>query len=281
MSLCLCGDEVEVAKKNERKRSARKRAVSLMYSGGLDSTVTALTLAEQYDRVHLLTYNRGYGHWFVGRSSVRIPQLEKHLGRSVFTQFRADVKGLFKKIVLDSFVSDFRKYKALFIVCVGCKMAMHAQSVIYNLEHGIPYVSDGASETTAWMPDQMPVTLAEYKRLHEDYGLTYSNPVYHFGTREKARETLREAGLSMGHRIADRDFGTQPICLFGDVITIVREVVKVGLPLKEESIMDFMRAKRPILDEYITDYFARRGADVDELKERVRGTTHCPEFSIT
>ncbi len=241
----------------------------MMYSGGLDSTVTALTLAGQYDKVHLLTYARGYGHWFVGRSRVRVPELEKHLERSVFTQFRASVKGLFKKIVLDSFVADFRKYKALFIVCVGCKMAMHARSVIYNLEHGIPCVSDGSAETTAWMPDQMPVTLAEYKRLHEDYGLTYSNPVYHFGTREKARETLRAAGLSMGRRIADRDFGTQPVCLFGDVITIFREFMKVGLPLKEESIVDFMREKRPILDDYIKDYFVQNGLDLYELKERV------------
>jgi len=249
--------------------NVRKGAASLMYSGGLDSTVTALTLAQQYDRVHLLTYNRGYGHWFVGRSRVRIPELEKHLGRSVFTHYRASVKGLFKKVVLDSFVADFRRYKALFIVCVGCKMAMHARSVIYNLEHGIPNVSDGSSEATAWMPDQMPVTLAEYKRLHEDYGLTYSNPVYHFGTREKARETLRQAGLSMGRRIADRDFGTQPICLFGDVITIFREFMKVGLPLKEERIVDFIREKRPILDDYIKDYFAQKGLDVEALKERV------------
>jgi len=266
VSLCLCGEKTDVAKENEPER---KPAVSLMFSGGLDSTVTALTLAGQYDKVHLLTYKRGYGHWFVGRSKVRVPELEKHLGRPVFTQFRASVRELFKKIVLASFVADFRRYKALFIVCVGCKMAMHARSVIYNLEHGIPCVSDGTSEATAWMPDQMPVTLAEYKRLHEDYGLSYSNPVYHFGTREKARETLREAGLSMGRRIADRDFGTQPICLFGDVITIFREFMKVGLPLKEQSIVDFMREKRPILDDYIKDYFARKGLDIDELKERV------------
>ena len=249
--------------------SERKPAVSLMYSGGLDSTVTALTLSEQYEKVHLLTYNRGYGHWFVGRSRIRIPELEKHLRREVFTPFSTEVRQLFKKIVLKSFAADFKRYKALFIVCVGCKMAMHARSVIYNLEHGIPDVSDGSSETTAWMPDQMPVTLAEYKRLHEDYGLTYSNPVYHFGTREKARQTLREAGLSMGRRIADRDFGTQPVCLFGDVITIFREFMKVGLPLKEESIVDFMREKRPILDDYIREYFTRKGLDIDVLKERV------------
>ncbi len=73
----------------------------------------------------------------------------------------------------------------------------------------------------------------------------------------------------MGRPIADRDFGTQLICLFGDVITIFREFMKVGLLLKEESIVEFMREKRPILDDYIKDYFARKGLDIQALKERV------------
>ena len=36
-----------------------------------------------------------------------------------------------------------------------------------------------------------------------------------------------------------------------------------------QNIVDFMREKRPILDEYIKGYFARKGVDIDELKERV------------
>lgn len=256
----------EIADEAPRKKSA----ITLMYSGGLDSTVTALTLAGEYERVILLTYSRGYGHWFINRSSVRIPQLERYLGRKVFTQFTASVKDLFKKIVVDSFISDFRKYQALFIICVGCKLAMHARSVIYNLEHSIAYISDGASKSTAWMPDQMPVTLAEFARLHSDYGLTYSNPVYNFGTREEARRKLEQAGLAMGRRIGDRDFGTQPICLYGDVVTTIREFLHVGLPLKEERIGEFIREKRPIVDDYINGYFERRGLDIEALKARVR-----------
>ena len=77
----------------------------------------------------------------------------------------------------------------------------------------------------------------------------------------------------MGHRIADRDFGTQPVCLFGDVITIFREFAKVGLPLKEESVVDFMREKRPILDDYIEGYFAQRQVNLETLKGRLRAVT--------
>ena len=34
-------------------------------------------------------------------------------------------------------------------------------------------------------------------------------------------------------------------------------------------LVDFMREKRPILDDYIKDYFARKGLDLNALKERV------------
>ncbi|RLC45475.1 MAG: hypothetical protein DRH70_07445, partial [Candidatus Coatesbacteria bacterium] len=55
------------------------------------------------------------------------------------------------------------------------------------------------------------------------------------------------------------------------------EVVKVGLPLREENIVDFMRAKRPILDTYIGNYFALKGIDIEALKERMRRTMQCDE----
>jgi len=248
----------------------KKSATTLMYSGGLDSSVTALTLAEQFEKVVLATYNRGYGHWFLDRSSIRIPEMEKHLDRKVFTVFRASVKELFKKVVIDSFITDFKNYKALFIICVGCKMAMHARTVIYNLENCIPFASDGASKSTDWMPDQMPVTIEEYRNLYTDYGIVYSNPVYEFGTREEARKKLRQAALSMGKRVGDRDFGTQPFCFYGDVVTSVREILHVGLPLKEEYIVEFMRKKRPILDEYIHGYFKEKNMDIESLITKLK-----------
>lgn len=52
---------------------AESSEISLMFSGGVDSTATALILAEQYDRVHLLTYclvRHGQNcahHWYNSR----------------------------------------------------------------------------------------------------------------------------------------------------------------------------------------------------------------------
>jgi len=246
------------------------KKISLMYSGGLDSTLTALTLGESYDEVHLLTYRRGYGHWFVKWSNTRVEELNRYLNKKVFKQVFGSCKELFKKIVIGSLARDFRKYKGLFVICVGCKLSMHAMSVIYNLENGIKFVSDGASKSTDWMADQKEVTLSQYNRLHDQFGLVYSNPIYDYGSREDEREKLKEANLSMGKKVGDRDFGTQPICLYGDFLTIIREKLKTGLPVKDENIEKYSQDKHQILVDYINDYFKRKNVRIDELIERVK-----------
>jgi len=246
------------------------RKISLMYSGGLDSTLTALTLGTKYDEVHLLTYRRGYGHWFVRWSNTRVGELNRYLGKKVFKQVMGSSKELFKKVVIDSLAKDVRKYKGLFVVCVGCKLAMHAMSVIYNLENNIRYISDGASKETGWMADQMQVTLDQYKVLHERFGLVYSNPVYEFGTREDERRKLKEADLSMGVKLGDRDFGTQPICVYGDLLTIIREALKFGAPVKEENIGKYASDKQQLLVDYIYEHFKEKNIDIEKLIERVK-----------
>ncbi|MBU1627242.1 hypothetical protein KKB18_07730, partial [bacterium] len=196
----------------------------------------------------------------------------QYVSQKTFRQIMGSSKELFKKVVIDSLGRDFRQYKGLFVICVGCKLAMHAMSVIYNLENGIKYVSDGASKETDWMADQMKETIEQYRLLHERFGLVYSNPVYDFGTREEERKKLKEANLTMGFKLGERDFGTQPICFYGDLLTIVRELVKFSVPLKRENIVKFAIAKQQILVDYIYEYFKKKNIDVNELIAKVKGS---------
>jgi predicted subunit of tRNA(5-methylaminomethyl-2-thiouridylate) methyltransferase len=248
------------------------KKISLMYSGGLDSTMTALELGKLYDEVHLLTFRRGYGHWFVKWSHTRVDEMNKHFGKDIYRQIMGSSKALFKKIVIDPLGKDFIKYKGLFVVCVGCKLAMHAMSVIYNLENNIKYVSDGSSKETDWMADQMKVTLEQYRLLHEKFGLVYSNPVYNYGTREKEREKIAEAKLSTGKRFGDRDYGTQPLCIYGDFLTIIRETLKFGSPIDQNNIVKYAQDKQSLLVDYIHDYFKKKNMNIDELIERVKAS---------
>jgi hypothetical protein len=55
----------------------REDEIALMFSGGVDSTATAVMLAERYRRIHLVTYRNGYGHWYHHRSAARVDELNR------------------------------------------------------------------------------------------------------------------------------------------------------------------------------------------------------------
>src|SRR4051794_17049612 len=60
--------------------TVKRNEIALMFSGGVDSTATAIMLAEQYDRIHLVTYKNGYGHWYHHRTAERVAELNRALG---------------------------------------------------------------------------------------------------------------------------------------------------------------------------------------------------------
>ena len=114
----------------------RPNEIALMFSGGVDSTATAVMLAERYERVHLICYRNGYGHYYHHRTEERVHELNRRLGDR-FTFSLIKVKGYFDRILVDRVLSDYKEYRSGFIWFMGCKMAMHLRSVIYCLEHGL------------------------------------------------------------------------------------------------------------------------------------------------
>ncbi len=71
------------------------REAALMFSGGVDSTVAAVKLLDDFDRVHLLTFSNGYGHYAFGRTRRRVRELdERYPGR--FIHFEASIKSMFE-----------------------------------------------------------------------------------------------------------------------------------------------------------------------------------------
>ena len=124
-----------------------EREITLMFSGGIDSTATAIMLAEMYDRVHLVTYKNGYGHYYHDRTHKRVTELNEKLGNR-FTYTLISTKDYFDQILVNSVLKDYKSYKSGFIWFMGCKMAMHMRSAIYCLENGVRYMTDGSNVDT-------------------------------------------------------------------------------------------------------------------------------------
>jgi len=249
---------------------ASNNSVVLLFSGGLDSTLAATVLAKEFDKVHLLSISRGYGHTKIDRTARRFEELRRRLDANRFTHTIISAKGLFRRVVLRTLVRDILGYKGLFVICVGCKLVMHTVGAIYCLKHGIPNIADGASGATEWMSDQAAVTLEGYRQLHEAFGIRYSNPVVKIKDREHERESLRELGIGTGRKVAGRDLGTQPVCFYGDTLTFLREsLFKVSLPVSDKAIADYVAEKKPTLMSHVDRHFELLGQDVTERIERL------------
>lgn len=227
------------------------KEISLMFSGGLDSTYAAIELAKKYDKVHLLTYSNGYGHYMMGKSKRRFKELKKLFPGKFMFHFTS-IKSLFERILIDSLKEDSRKYSSGFIWCLGCKLSMHAQTILFNKRNNIKEAADGSSQDTSEMVEQSPFSLAMIKDIYSSNKIKFYNPVYNI-TRSEKRNALKMVGLNLGIQIFDRHLGIQPKCIPGELY--YSPLVIMGNsphhPTKEISM--FYREKIPIITNYIKE----------------------------
>lgn len=126
------------------------KELAMRFSGGKDSTLAALQLAPDYDKVHLLTFTHGM---IVGteKSGLNIPKMEQALGvRDRFVHEIIDIEPLIKHFYHGKgYVSDVRKYGTLARapMCTACDFSMFFQTIIYCVQNGIHAASDGGNKS--------------------------------------------------------------------------------------------------------------------------------------
>ncbi len=235
---------------------AGTREVSLLFSGGVDSTTAALLLAERYDRVHLLTYCNGYGHYRIERTRKRVEELRRHCGDR-FVHVVGSVRPLFERMLPDP-LAEYRRHRSGFIWCLGCKMAMHTQAILYDLEHGITEAADGSSQSTGEMVEQMLLSVCLIREMYEEHGIAYRTPVYTF-PREREVGELRRRGFRMGVRIGSRFLGIQPKCKPGELYYLPFLLLNQPPAHDEDRVAAFLREKREVARAVIEEWRAGRG----------------------
>ncbi|MBM4353010.1 MAG: hypothetical protein FJ109_04325 [Deltaproteobacteria bacterium] len=229
----------------------RKKSVALMFSGGVDSTVAAIRLVEEFDQVHLLTFANGYGHYGFGRTRRRVCELnERYPGR--FVHFEASIRDLFERVCLSTIVEDYRRFGSAFMWCMGCKLAMHARSVVYCRENGIGHMSDGSAADSDEMVEQMLLSVSMIHWLYADYDIEYIVPVYGIGRDEK-RAQLRREGYFMGIPLLDRYLGIQPSCIPGELYYLPYILFNKAPGHDEETVARYISEKRVVVDAVVRE----------------------------
>jgi predicted subunit of tRNA(5-methylaminomethyl-2-thiouridylate) methyltransferase len=241
----------------------KENEIALMFSGGVDSTATAIMLAEKYDKVHLITYKNGYGHYYHHRTKKRVDELNKALGDR-FIYSLISTKDYFDEIVVNSVLKDFKKYKSGFIWFMGCKMAMHMRSAIYCMENGLRLMSDGSNEDTNEMVEQMLVSLTLIRFFYEHYGIEFGTPVYEI-SREESRQLIKKLKLNMGVQVMDRHLCIQPTCIAGELYYMPYLLFNKKVKHDEVVISEFIEEKQKICDAIMQRHFDAKGISLEAL----------------
>ncbi len=237
--------------------------IALMFSGGVDSTATAVMLAEHYDRIHLVTYRNGYGHYYHHRTAERVDELNRRLGNK-FVYSAITIKDYFDEILVNSVIKDYKEYRSGFIWFMGCKMSMHMRSAIYCLEHGLPRMTDGSNSDTDEMVEQALLSLSLIQFFYEDHTVDFGTPVYEV-RREESRQVIKDLGLKMGVQVMDRHLCIQPTCLAGELYYMPYLFFNKRMKHDEPVVGKFIKEKTEICHRVMSEYFASRGVDLDGL----------------
>lgn len=245
------------------------KEISVLFSGGSDSTLTAFKLCEQFKKVHLLTFTHSYDD-FVENSRINVRKFQNIFGKEKVIHKIIDIEPLWKEIYRETWGQDLKKYGHYIIACGcgACKLAMHTATIIYNLENKIFFSADGANQESKFtLPAQMKGVIKELKKFYNEYGIIYNNPVY---TETKTDWKVHKLGLS---NKKNKKFPyeyiyheTGPSCYNGSIHNIYVRFYFLQFHGKKahlENSIKYYKEKLEVARKWIVDYFSKKGEEVN------------------
>ena len=238
-----------------------KQDMAILFSGGTDSlALYAIAAAGHHPdlrrprRIHLLHMLNGMSrfHDFPGDRFVMSQRIltrrESHIndnepdeqGRLPETlMVELDMGRLFQGLWLDRFEELMPRYNGKNLVCVACKVGMHARAVIYCMEQFVPMLVTGYARRQEYYPEQTPVFMEKIAAFSEHFGINTTFPVYDaFDNEMVTRQVLEDFGLpSTG--------GGERKCLFCQTLTTATEK-EIGKYLDDmiPKIIDFIEHRQ-------------------------------------
>lgn len=154
------------------------KAVAILFSGGTDSTLTAAMLQENFEKVHLVTYDR-FGFHSTDNTAVQTQALKEKYGEDRFIHTFLNVDKLFQHVSYENYFENIKKHGLFNLSTCGlCKLSMHVRTIKYCIDNEVYFVADGANQAMTMEPAQMKPVIDEMKRMYAHFGITYFNPVF-------------------------------------------------------------------------------------------------------
>jgi len=178
-------EEATLTKSNKDRqfrlqRGEGKSEVALLFSGGSDSTLAAVRLLSEFDRVHLLTFNHDAIPDGGNRSFPMADKLREYFGKERLAHKIIDIQDLLNKVYRKSHLDNLKRYGLFEVnICAACKLSMYLAMIRYCLENNIRFAASGANKDARDLISDQMIRVSELlEDLFNRYGITYMTPVY-------------------------------------------------------------------------------------------------------
>lgn len=247
-----------------------KGEVSIPFSGGSDSTLVAAMMCGQFEKVHLLTYFHS-GMPLAEKSKINAKNLANRFGKDKIIHKLINFEEFFKRLYYGSYLKDIEKYKGYMTPCFcnACQIAMHAKTILYNIENNIHFACDGYKREKRLLYVFMAEEgIKETRNFYKEYHIDYKNPVYNI---VRTDWKLFEMGITpkknvkFPHELLD--FSTQHHCKTGIIVNAYLMGYFFPLYGQEASArisIKYWREKIEISKGYIHAILTKKRADASE-----------------
>jgi 7-cyano-7-deazaguanine synthase in queuosine biosynthesis len=190
--------------------------ISILFSGGADSTLAALIALERAEHIHLLTFHQStMGK--IGKHRKVVREMRQIFGEDRIRVHEENIDTLFKRFYTTGMTNRIFRYRTFYIpwICGACKLAMHIAAIRYNHTHNLRITYDGANfQSAPYFVDQTVPYIEVIKRLYQSYNMEYDCPVMNVVSSD--RETTKY-GLSITANTKRQHviYTTQHTCLNG------------------------------------------------------------------
>ncbi len=264
-----------------------KNEVAVMFSGGIDSLLSSVLLLKEhrFDKVHLVTFDKGYLEFGVKNNLPNVERLKETFGADRVTHRIVDLKKVHKKISVSSFFKDRDKYNTEIRWCVGCRLSMNIGALIFALENNLVGYADGSNREQIPSETNLTGTAENYPRivngsksLAKDYAVRFLTPTYEYGSRDERRAKLTELGFDIDYLSRDESKKlsglvtkgmskrSQPMCFSGWMIHWKRNLLGKPVEQNEPATIDYVQRKQSgVVRDVIRDYFTEKNIDIDAL----------------